>query len=401
MDIRSIIESDSPAPAQARTIKQARQQPDRTFQGSVEVPPITHNTYGEMRRTSEDRIFHPATKERMFQDPVRSRSLAVNGMLNAPPVNDRDKDLGEPSLTRQNTATVSPTAKSESNSNPESFVQQELYQLSTSRSTETQPGQRPTKLHYQDYVKSPPSQAGQQPLLPLNEALAPASPTVSQKSATQQLPSHYSAGTITLTNPLQQPVKKKRRPTEVPIYAQSSRSGGRFPGANAAPRHKHFSAGKPATFANEGPSNPSKIANLVSSPPPISTKGRPEATHDTNGNVPPGNLNPLPTVQPISVDQGPLTPWEPSIINVYPSEEIVRWISDFLYTEVVCRDDVGVGPAGGGVSMGAVFEIEAKIGQLIDKHTNERLRLPVKTECALSPDDPSLRVAFKSSMTEV
>ena len=355
---------------------------------------------------SGDRIGHQTTKERVFQEPGRSRSLAVNGMLNAPSSNDRDKEPSERSPTRPNTASLPPIAKFEPNSSSGGFIQQEPYQFSTpGPRTETQPGHRPSMLQSQSYVKSPPFQSGQSPSMPLNvalaPALAPASPIVSLKSATQQLSGHYSTGTAISANPLQPPAKKKQRPTEVPIYAQSSRSGGRFAGANPTSRQNHFLAGKPATSAKEEPGNPTNVSALISSQPAISATGNQEVKHEANGNDLPGNLNPLPKAQPISADQGPLGFWEPSIVNVYPYEELVRVISDFLFTEVVRRDDVGAGPAGGGVGMGAVLEIEAKIGQLIDKNTNERLRLPVLSECVLSPHDPSLKIAFKSSMTEV
>jgi len=93
--------------------------------------------------------------------------------------------------------------------------------------------------------------------------------------------------------------------------------------------------------------------------------------------------------------------WEPTILNEIPSEEVTRIISDFLYTEVVMRDGVGVAPAGGGKLEGAVLEIEAKVGQIIDKNTDERLRLPVMTECVLDKSEPSVRTIFRSSMTEV
>lgn len=353
--------------------------------------------------TSGDRGVYQTTKERVFHDPVRSRSLAVNGMLNASPVNDRDKELkGEHSPTKQNTASLPPIAKPEPSPNSGGFVQQEPYQFSTpGPPTETQQGHRPSTLHSQGYVKSPPSQIRQSPPMPLNVAPAPASPTVSQKSTTQRLSGHYSAGAVISTNPLQPPVKKKQRPTEVPIYAQSSRSGSRFAGANPTSRLNHFSAGKPAASAKEGPGNPTNVAALISSQLAISATGKQEAKYEMNGSAPPGNLNPLPKALPTSAEQGPLGSWEPSIVNVFPFEELTRVVSDFLFNEVVRRDDVGAGPAGGGVGMGAVLEIEAKLGQLIDKETNERLRLPVMSECVLSPHDPGLKTAFKSSMTEV
>ena len=109
----------------------------------------------------------------------------------------------------------------------------------------------------------------------------------------------------------------------------------------------------------------------------------------------------IPVAQPTFENTGPLGPWEPSFTNVIPAEELVRIVSDWLFQNVVLRVDVGVGPAGGGTDGGAVLEIEAKIGQLIDKNTNDRLRLPVLNECVVSHTDPSIRIAFKSSMTEV
>lgn len=109
----------------------------------------------------------------------------------------------------------------------------------------------------------------------------------------------------------------------------------------------------------------------------------------------------IPVAQPTLASTGSLGPWEPSFLNIIPAEELVRIVSDWLFQNVVQRVDVGVGPAGGGTSGGAVLEIEAKIGQLIDKNTNDRLRLPVLNECVVSHTDPNIRIAFKSSMTEV
>ena len=109
----------------------------------------------------------------------------------------------------------------------------------------------------------------------------------------------------------------------------------------------------------------------------------------------------VPMAQPPLAETGPLGAWEPSITNIIPYEDLVKTVSDWLYGAVVVRSDVGVGPAGGGTGGGAVLEIEAKIGQLIDKHTNDRLSLPVLNECVVNKSDPRIQIAFKSSMTEV
>ena len=88
-------------------------------------------------------------------------------------------------------------------------------------------------------------------------------------------------------------------------------------------------------------------------------------------------------------------------MNIIPSEDPTRVVADWLFNEVVLRDSVGVGPAGGAAGQGAVLEIEAKIGRLVDRNTNDRLRLPVMTETVVSQTDPNMRIAFESNMTEV
>lgn len=60
---------------------------------------------------------------------------------------------------------------------------------------------------------------------------------------------------------------------------------------------------------------------------------------------------------------------------------------------VVAREDLGEL-----ASRGVELEIEAKLGQLINKDTNERFWLPVQSECILADNG---RTGFKSSMTEV
>lgn len=87
--------------------------------------------------------------------------------------------------------------------------------------------------------------------------------------------------------------------------------------------------------------------------------------------------------------------WEPSITNVLPSEELSRKIADFLFQEVITRKDIPLGPNASGK-----LEIEAKIGQIVNRDTTDRLRLPVLTETILARNDPSLRTTFRSSMTE-
>lgn len=100
--------------------------------------------------------------------------------------------------------------------------------------------------------------------------------------------------------------------------------------------------------------------------------------------------------------EGSLGPWEPSITGLIPHEEVTKIICDFLFQQVVMRKDIGAGPAGGAAEgQGAILEIEAKLGRIMDKHRGERIRLPVLSECVLSKDDPGIRTAFESSMSLV
>jgi hypothetical protein len=88
-----------------------------------------------------------------------------------------------------------------------------------------------------------------------------------------------------------------------------------------------------------------------------------------------------------------LGPWEKSITGKKPFEQMTKIVADWLYVNVVSRNDLGEL-----ASRGVEVEIEAKIGQLIDKDTNQRFTLPVLSECLLA-ENP--RIGFKSSMTEV
>ncbi|KAF3082711.1 mRNA-capping enzyme subunit beta [Orbilia oligospora] len=91
-----------------------------------------------------------------------------------------------------------------------------------------------------------------------------------------------------------------------------------------------------------------------------------------------------------------LGPWEPSITNIQPYEELTKHICDFLFIHVVDNQEFQLDDPDR-----PQLEIEAKIGILVDRNTGQRLYLPVKTETVLDSDDPNLKVAFKSSMTEL
>ena len=177
---------------------------------------------------------------------------------------------------------------------------------------------------------------------------------------------------------------------DVPVYAQSVRGPKRTAELFA------LSLQRRGTEQRVLP--PNQVLNKT---PVSQTPGQVNGVPNAKNPTPPINGVRMPVAQPALANNGPLGPWEPSILNIIPSEELTRVISDWLFEHVVLREDVGVGPAGGAADQGAVLEIEAKIGQLMDKNTNDRIRIPVLNECVVSHTDPNLKIAFKSSMTEV
>lgn len=182
---------------------------------------------------------------------------------------------------------------------------------------------------------------------------------------------------------------KQKRSREVPIFAQSA-------------RHVNPAANGSSRLANKGllPGMQSAASDSASTAIPTAPKPVQFApTQETNGNMK-TNGTYVPIAQPERVI-GPLGLWEPSILDIHPTEDITKVISDWLFSEVVQKQGIGVGPAGGSANKGAVLEIEAKIGRLIDQNTNDRLRLPVVSECVISQSDPNMRINFESSMTEV
>ncbi|PGH10300.1 hypothetical protein GX51_00057 [Blastomyces parvus] len=189
------------------------------------------------------------------------------------------------------------------------------------------------------------------------------------------------------------PKKKRRRYDEPPIYARKApRTSGNPPpiptGHNIPLPFNRVVAKQERQADKIVPRNRS-----LPPPPQHSIPEVPNGETTTNGNLPP---------RPPPVDQTAtsLGPWEPSITGMIPHEEVTKLICDFLFQQVVMRRDIGAGPAGGSaVGQGAVLEVEAKLGMLVDRNRGERVRVPALTECILAKDDPSIRVGFESSMS--
>ncbi|EMR09368.1 hypothetical protein PNEG_02317 [Pneumocystis murina B123] len=77
---------------------------------------------------------------------------------------------------------------------------------------------------------------------------------------------------------------------------------------------------------------------------------------------------------------------EPSFLNLVPHDELIRFVSDFLFHNCITESLKYV-------------EIEAKIGHIVDVITGERLWLPVLTETIINSNE--LKIKFESNMTEL
>ncbi|KAI4160427.1 MAG: hypothetical protein LQ342_005751 [Letrouitia transgressa] len=303
----------------------------------------------------------------------RSMSLAVNGILNAS--DETAPSWAAPSHEAKSNKPASYVTHNESNesSSQSTFAsdpvlappqsQRDSQSLQASGSETLTPSTQPSQNHK---ASSPPG--------PRNQMPAP-STSPSQIPTSQQSNYIEKSKTPTMKDGATLRMEKKRwRSGEVPIYAQSFRKVG------LSELHKRNGAVKPSTLMKRG--------------------SQPPATDDANGTLPYGNEVSTSQAQAEMPNGGLLGPWEPSITNVVPAEELTREISNYLFAEVVQRNGCGFAPAGGMQSSGAIVEIEAKIGNIIDRNTNDRIRIPVMTECILDRNDPSLRTAFRSSMTE-
>lgn len=194
-------------------------------------------------------------------------------------------------------------------------------------------------------------------------------------------PGEVNGGSITNAQPSSSPAEprnKRLRRSHPPIWAQSAAVLG-----NEMPNQANFVLQKRAHSHING-----KIDGVAKADR-RSRHTSPEAarTSASNASKPPP---PPPPAEPGPQDI--LGPWEASITGVKPYEEISKTVADFIFIHVINNPDIKE-ITGRGIQ----FEIEAKLGTLLDKDTNFRVDRLLDTECVLHDNG---RVAFKSSMTE-
>ena len=386
--------------------------PDQTRSLSCQMTPAKR----KIREDRSDSSYGYSQPQEQTQS--RTSSIGVNSILNVPPADEVDKENKEYSFSgRQPTNSL---ANIVTDTNHVPYVQKQQNQTSASCTPISASGpsgvpiasSRPVSRDMAISGSSSATLIGPQSLTPQLPSHQPSpaphaypdspaslsvpvcsSSTMPPKSITklpiktENLDTKASSAVSSL-----RAVRKRLRPGEIPIFAQSIRKAGRGASGHPLPPNRP-AKGIGAPVAKQETDDVKKL-------PPQQQPSQP-INEEVNGHARVSNEGALLPTQPQLGNRGPLGPWEPSFLNTIPYDEVTRRISDFLFQEVVLRGDVGTGPAGGIPGPDAVLEIEAKIGHLIDKHTNDRLRLPVMTECVLDKRDPSLRVQFQSSMTEV
>ncbi|KAK3313150.1 CYTH-like domain-containing protein [Apodospora peruviana] len=172
--------------------------------------------------------------------------------------------------------------------------------------------------------------------------------------------------------------RRRRVYQQPPIWAQTAQDR-RLANANCIlykPVQHHGSQlnGKSESLPSRHASPEERRATIVTQPVIAPPPAAPQAPEYPNANE-------------------PLGPWEKSITSEMPQESMTRAVADFLFAHILKSPDINDIQ-----SRGVQFEIEAKLGILIDKNTNGRVNLPIVSDCVLS--DRGGWLGFRSSMTE-
>ncbi len=172
------------------------------------------------------------------------------------------------------------------------------------------------------------------------------------------------------------PPRKRPRRDEIPIFAQSARRGKPIVFDTLGPAHKPYRS-SPAPKPQR--KSPAAKPQRISSPPRREVE---------NGTV----INGQGSTYGWNENYQPHPPGkEPSITNVIPYEDLVRQICDWISYQIAGKtpptDD-------------SEFEIEAKLGAIVDQGTEERVKLPVSSEAIIDKSQLG-PVRFASTMDEV
>jgi polynucleotide 5'-triphosphatase len=229
----------------------------------------------------------------------------------------------------------------------------------------------------------------------LQQPIAPPQP-MSQSSLP---PSHFQpAAQPTLKRPaesdpeLSVPVKKtKKRYAEPPIWARY------------VPSNPHYDPdvdrrlGPPPDPTQARRPSPRPTLHVVT--PQQQTQATPQTQQELPNVAQPNGHAPQPPTNGHAPANAPihpfLGPWEPCIKgSMAQSDQFTLQVGKYLFEEMLGRPEIGVGNAHNGA-----LEIEAKLGTLVAKSTDQRVHLPVQNPVVLDRNMSS-QLRFESHMTE-
>lgn len=229
----------------------------------------------------------------------------------------------------------------------------------------------------------------------LQQPIAPPQP-MSQSSLPSSQP--HSASQPTLKRPAESepepsgpPKKTKKRYAHPPIWARYAPSNPNYDPAVdhlLGPPPDPTQARRPSPRPNLQVVTPQQQTQPTPQPqqqPPAMTQSNGHPAHPMmNGHGPPSApMHPF------------LGPWEPCIKgSMAQSDQFTLQVGKYLFEEILRRSDVGVDDAHNGA-----LEIEAKLGTLVDRNTDQRVHLPVQNPAVLDRNMSS-RLRFESHMTE-
>ncbi|KAI2467611.1 mRNA triphosphatase CET1 [Annulohypoxylon bovei var. microspora] len=184
--------------------------------------------------------------------------------------------------------------------------------------------------------------------------------------------------------------RKRAKYVQPPVWAQSGKDRNQVIAKSRNFALKHHARQQANAVGLVNGNNRNEAAGNVKSEH-VSRHTSPETTRSTTG-VKSEEPNSTIAREPSAFNGQPF-PWEPSIGNETPKNIVSREVADFLGIHVLQFPQFEEVQ-----SRGAQFEIEAKLGVIIDKQTNSRIYFPEigAGECVLNGG----RVAFRSSMTE-
>ncbi|KIV77563.1 hypothetical protein PV11_09353 [Exophiala sideris] len=289
---------------------------------------------------------------------VRERSIeSVSPKTIPKPTPSRQTSMGRfQDLQAEGYQSAQPSVGSSTNTQPlgtpDRIIDPHNYET-TPKSTST-PADLKAIPQYQASRPSPGTAANLTPQSIHSELPAQPSPSIALQPALKRNASHMSSAASTPQHP-----RKRARRDDVPLFARSART-----------KHLRFIKGAPVIA-------PTRSEPAIKREPQI-PNGQPQ-------------LQVVPSIPEIATTPSEL-PWEPSITNVVPVEDLTRKLCTWIYSILGEANT----PQGG-----AVFEIEAKLGSIFDEQASHRLSLPVETETFFNRDKFRGRTSFKSSMNMI